>query len=101
MSEVGQIADKVRSKNAGPFWVTLEVFCGDAERFARIRDGLSTESVAAAFDVPSQVIKRFDMAELNVIKLSLPRPNVQGTVPDRDMHGAGWAVILAGLNISD
>ena len=100
MPRLGQIVDKVRSKNAGPFWVTLDVFCGDAERFQQVRDGLSTTAVAGAFDLPSQMVKRFDMADLNVIKISLPRPAVQGTVADRDMHGAGWAVVLSGLEIS-
>lgn len=99
MPEIRVIAEKVRSKNAGPFWVTIDVFCGTPEAFARIRDGLATSDAAAALGVPTQTLKRFDIAELNVIKLSAPRPAVQGTVADRDMHGAGWAVPIADLKI--
>jgi hypothetical protein len=33
------------------------------------------------------------------VKLSLPRPAVQGTVNDRDMHGAALAALVAEINI--
>lgn len=100
MPEIGTIAEKVRSKNAGPFWVTIDIFCGSADAYARIRDGLVTARAAEAIGVPTQELKRFDIPELNVIKLSAPRPAIQGTVRDRDMHGAGWAVILAEMTIA-
>jgi hypothetical protein len=100
MPEIGSLAEKVRSKNAGPFWVTIDIFCGSAEAYARIRDGLSTAEAARALGVPTQELKRFDIAALNVIKLSAPRPAVQGTVQDRDMHGAGWAAILAEMEVT-
>lgn len=95
MARLGDVVLKVRSKNAGPFWVTIDVFCGSAEAFARVRDGLVTAEAAGVLGVPTQELKRFDIPELNVVKLSAPRPAVQGTVADRDMHGAGWAVLIA------
>jgi hypothetical protein len=98
MSEtVGAVADKVRSKNAGPFWLTVDVFCGSAEAFRRISVGLSSDRVATAFGIEPAALRRFDIDDLAVVKLSLPRPTVQGTVHDRDMHGAGWAVLVAEL----
>ena len=99
MPEIRDIAQKVRSKNAGPFWVTIDIFCGTLDAYERIRDGLQTSAAAAALGVPTQELKRFDIADLNVIKLSAPRPSVQGTRADRDMHGAGWAVLIAELQI--
>lgn len=101
MPEVGAVAQKVRSKNAGPFWVTIDIFCGSAEAFDRISAGLSTQAVARAFDMPSQMIKRFDIADLHVVKLSLPRPAIQGTAHDRDMHGAAWGPLVAELTLTD
>ncbi|MCB2122242.1 MAG: DUF4387 family protein, partial [Rhodobacteraceae bacterium] len=40
MAELGPIVQKVRSKNAGPFWLTVDVFCGSAEVFARVVSAL-------------------------------------------------------------
>lgn len=99
MPELGQIVEKVRSKNAGPFWLTVDIFCGTPEAFKRVCDGLSTRAVARLLDTPEQTLKRFDIADLSVVKLSLPRPAVQGTALDRDMHGAALAALVAEIEI--
>lgn len=100
MTALGQIADKVRSKNAGPFWLTIDIFCGDAPRFAQITTALDNGAVARLFDTPLDTLKRFDIPALHVVKLSFPRPVIQGTRDDRDMHGAAWAVLLAEFDLS-
>jgi len=86
---------KVRSKNAGPFWFTVDIFCGDAEAFATVSQRLTNTRIARLFKQPESSIKRFDMVDLHVVKFSLPRPLVQGHRFDRDSHGAQWAVLVA------
>ncbi len=100
MPEIGAIARKVRSKNAGPFWLTIDIFCGTTDAYTQIVTGLSTERVAQALQADPTQLKRFDIAELNVIKISLPRPVVQGHATDRDMHGAAWAALIAEIDIN-
>lgn len=92
--KLGDQVYKVRSKNAGPFWVTIDVFCGTPAAFETLRERLQTEQVAALYGCPLQQVKRFDIAELSVIKFSIPRPVVQGSAADRDMHGAQWGILL-------
>lgn len=99
MARLGDIAVKLRSKNAGPFWLTVDIFCGTTEAYSTISAKLETAQVARAFDISAQVIKRFDIGDLHVVKFSLPRPAIQGAVNDRDMHGASWAALLAELEI--
>lgn len=100
MAELGTLVEKVRSKNAGPFWLTVDIFCGSPEAFVRVTTGLETARVAHLFGVEPQAMKRFDIPDLNVVKLSVPRPVVQGTRADRDMHGAGWAVLVEEMEIA-
>lgn len=100
MTTLGDVVLKVRSKNAGPFWLTIDIFCGGPEAFTHITTAMSTERVAAAFGVDPATLKRFDIADLNVIKISLPRPTIQGDITDRDMHGAGWASVVSELEIN-
>lgn len=95
MPRLGDIVLKVRSKNAGPFWVTIDVFCGNSANFATVAERLPNEEIAALFRQDVGAIKRFEIPDLHVIKFSLPRPVVQGDRFDRDMHGAQWAVMLA------
>lgn len=95
MPELGEIAEKIRSKNAGPFWLTIDVFCGSPDRYAHITQHLDNEILATRLATSVTQIKRFDIADLDVVKISVPRPTIQGVRDDRDMHGAQWANIIA------
>ena len=99
MTRLGQKVRKIRSKNAGPFWLTLDIFCFDKSNFQHISEQLQTARVADLFQTDETVIKRFDIADLHVIKFSLPRPQIQGRADDRDMHGASFAVLLEELEL--
>lgn len=92
---------KIRSKNAGPFWLTVDIFCGAPEAYSRVQARLRTRQIADAFALNSNQLKRFDIEELMVIKFSLPRPAVQGSTDDRDMHGASYAALLGELDLHD
>ena len=92
--KLGDQVLKVRSKNAGPFWVTIDVFCGTSAAFDKVSATLKTQAVAALYGCPLHLVKRFDIADLSVIKFSIPRPVVQGSARDRDMHGAQWGILL-------
>lgn len=96
---VREHASLVRAKNAGPFRLTLDVFCKDAASYARLRDAISTEAVAELFRISPERVSRHELPTLSVLKFSLPRPGVQGARGDRDMHGAQFAVLLAGLQL--
>lgn len=99
LPELRDVVEDVRAKNAGPFWVTIDIFCGTPEVYRRVLRGLATETVARLFRTSSNRVKRFDIADLNVVKFSIPRPVVQGMVHDRDMHGAAWAQLIAELEL--
>jgi len=96
MSRRNAAAFDVRSKNAGPFWLTIDIFCDDAATFRRLcaEPVLSAESITALLGGDAALVKLFRIAALNVIKISLPRPTVQGALDDRDMHGAQWANLV-------
>ena len=94
------IVSTIRSKNAGPFWLTVDVFCGTPAVFRRVCAILSSERVAAVLQTDAATLKRFEMADLNVLKFSLPRPCVQGHRQDRDMHGASYANLLAEIAVN-
>ncbi|GAA5231625.1 DUF4387 domain-containing protein [Verticiella sediminum] len=86
----------IRSKNAGPFWLTIDIFCDDAGVYRRMCDEplLGPEAIGRLLRTSPEGIKTFHVDALNVIKISLPRPVVQGALEDRDMHGAQWANLV-------
>ncbi|RLJ59502.1 uncharacterized protein DUF4387 [Litoreibacter meonggei] len=99
MSKLSDIAVKVRSKNAGPFWLTVDIFCGTPEVFSQVCASVTSARIAEVLKADPAVVDRYEMASLNVLKLSLPRPAIQGTREDRDMHGASFAALVAELDV--
>ena len=39
MATLGELAKLVRSKNAGPFWLTIDIMFDDADAYRRARRG--------------------------------------------------------------
>lgn len=99
MARLRDKVEKVRSKNAGPFWLTIDIFCGEKSIYQEVCDKLSNIDIATVLDVDEANLKRFEISSLNVLKISLPRPQIQGSMRDRDMHGAGWAAIIGEMEI--
>ena len=98
-ASLGELARSVRSKNAGPFTVTVDIFCGSAAAYARIRALLTSERVAGVYRVEAERVRRFELPDLHVLKFSFPRPIRQGSRLDRDMHAAQYAVLLEELEV--
>ena len=95
MSTLGEKVSRIRSKNAGPFWITIDIFCGKKEVYKDVYMNLDNSKIANLLMVKGQDLKRFDIEQLNVIKFSFPRKIPQGHILDRDMHGAQIAVLLS------
>jgi hypothetical protein len=93
------IATEVRSKNAGPFWVTMELFLRDeaAYRIAADSDYLNEDVISRLYGVAAEGVQIFRIPSLNVVKISFPRPVPQGSLRDRDIHAGQHHVPLAVL----
>lgn len=98
---VGDVAELVRSKNAGPFWQTLDVFCDDDESYRRVAaDGvLTADRIGAAYRVDVAQVRTFRMPAIRVVKVSFPRRVSSGSVRDRDVHAGQQHVPLRDLPI--
>ena len=98
---LGELADQVRSKNAGPFWVTVDMFFAGAETYAEYHDdpAISAVTIAAIFGVDAAHVKRFEVKSLIMVKISYPRATPQGGVHERDMHSGQQFVPLLELQL--
>lgn len=95
------VATYVRSKNAGPFWLTIDVFLPDRPSFERVvASGLTDPAVVGTtYEVAPASVLVFPIPELNVVKVSFPRPTTQGSRAERDMHGGQQFVPLLDLPV--
>jgi hypothetical protein len=96
-----EVCRYVRSKNAGPFWVTVDLFFDSADSYAEYHGdpAISAENIAAIYGVDRAHVKRFEVKSLNMVKISYPRTAPQGGVLERDMHSGQQFVPLLDLQL--
>ncbi|MBX3482244.1 DUF4387 domain-containing protein [Phenylobacterium sp.] len=88
MTTVRDACRHVRSKNAGPYWVTVDLFFRDAERFARYAGSpaLGPALFERLFGADPALVQHHRIADLGILKVSYPRTSPQGGEVERDMH---------------
>ena len=101
MPKLSDVCRHVRSKNAGPFWITIDLSFPDAESFDRYANAaaLQPKAIAPLFNVQASQVKRFLLSDLSVVKISYPRPRPQGGALERDMHGGQQYIRLLDLEL--
>ncbi len=89
MAALKDLARVVRSKNAGPTLLTLDVFFQDAQAYAQAAASaaLTPEAVARLYGVQPPQVQRHLLPQLAAIKFSLPR-RCAGEPGDGDLYGA-------------
>ncbi len=98
---IGALAELVRAKNAGPFWLTLDIFFGNDPAYARVAASpqLSAEVIAREYGVDAAMVSIYRMPPIRAIKISFPRPVPQGSFADRDMHSGQQHILLSRLAV--
>lgn len=101
MPKLREVCRHVRSKNAGPYWITVDLFFADRGAFDAHADSpaIGTAAVGELLGVDGARIKRFKISDLNVVKLSYPRVHPQGGAVERDMHGGQQYVRLLDVEL--
>ena len=94
---LGEVARLVRSKNAGPFWITIDVFWDTDSDFRLYHQQISAPQIASVYGVDPSTVKVFALPRLRVTKVSFPRPVSQGGPQERDMHAGQQYVPLLTL----
>ena len=93
---LGELATLIRSKNAGAFTLTFAVMFDTEEVYRRVlRSGVLTRTVfAELYRVPEEEVMFFEHDAARAIKISIPRPAIQGDRDDGDMYGGQHALLV-------
>ena len=81
----------IRSKNSGPFEITMDVIFKNAADFENVKrqNVFTRDLVCRLYHVtPDKILTLESYAAANAFKITLPRPRPQGTVGETDMHAA-------------
>ena len=101
MPKIKDIAKACKSKNAGPFELTLDIMFNDAATFEQVR--------ATGVICPSLVARLYGVKESEVLfteyppalafKATIPRRIPSGAVGDTDVYGAQQHALLLDVDI--
>ena len=83
--------------------MTIDAFFDDDDDFERARQSGITDPVTVGqlYATDPEYVRVFLLSRLRAIKVSLPRPVVQGSIGDRDMHAGQQYVPLLSLLVPD
>ena len=102
MAKLKEIARYVRSKNAGPFWVTVDIFFEDKESFERVKhSNIQEDMIAKLYWTKPELVKKFYCENINVIKFSWPRALPSGNPNEYDMHFGQQYVFLSETEVEE
>lgn len=86
-----EISNVIRSKNAGPYELTLDVMLKDDEMFAKLQqaDIINKKVIAQLYRIPERdVLSIVYFANARAIKATIVRPLPSGDMGERDVYGA-------------
>ena len=96
---LADIANLIRSKNAGPFTLTFDIMFADLASYRRVKDSgaLNPAAFAKLYRCPVEKVRFFECENAFAFKFSIPRPLTQGELGDGDAHGGQQFIPLMNL----
>lgn len=101
MTRLADLTVICRSKNAGPFLLTLDAVCRDEETFRRVQcsGAFNPAAIARLYSVDADSVRIIEFPLANAFKVNLPRLVGSGDAADTDVYGAQQHAPLLELEI--
>ena len=102
MPKLEDVCHQIRSKNAGPFWISVDLFFRDRaafDRYASVKE-LQPENLGPLFGVRPDQVGCYPVPDLAVLKISYPRRDPQGGMIERDLHGGQQYIRIVDVELS-
>jgi hypothetical protein len=95
------LAKVIRSKNAGPFWVTMDIMFENPRIYERVKatGALNRGIIADLYGIEEDKLQFFHYDPGFSYKVSIPRQLSSGSVGDSDVWGAQQHAPLLDIEI--
>lgn len=103
MASLFELAKILRSKNAGPLFVTFDVIFADHATYAQVlASGVLTPAlISQLYGVAEEAVRIIPYETVQAIKITIPRQYVSGDVRDQDIYGCQQHLPLGQINIEE
>ena len=99
MKKLSEYTRILRSKNAGPLFITFDLIFNDTENMLYVKEKLTKEHISNAYNVDVSKIDIIAYEVVNSIKITFPRKNISGSLADNDIYGCQQHVPLANITL--
>jgi hypothetical protein len=101
MPRIREIAKACKSKNAGPFELTLDIMFNDAATFEKVRATgvICPALVARLYGVKESEVLFTEYPPALAFKATIPRRIASGAIGDTDVYGAQQHALLLDVEI--
>ena len=88
--KLGEYADILRSKNAGPYCQTVDFLFHDGDKYQKVKKSnvINAQRVAKLYNVDPDKVRVYAFDSANGIKITMPRRHCSGSWEDCDCYGA-------------
>lgn len=103
MTRLYEYAKVLRSKNAGPFEITLDILFDDKEKylFVKHQNVLTPRKIAELYKIDESAIHHFVYFDQALgIKITMARDVSSGSAGERDVYGAQQHAPLMNLQVN-
>jgi hypothetical protein len=105
MAKLGDLASVIRSKNAGPFQVTIDIMFANAADYRRVlkAGAFTAAEVAKRYRISERDVAVIPFERVHAVKITIPRrwgSRGSGSAGDRDVYGAQQHGPLVDLEIA-
>ena len=89
----------LRSKNAGPLFITFDLIFNTKDDMEYVEQRLKKSDISEAYGVEKEKIDIISYAVVNSIKITFPRKNIIGSIFDDDIYGCQQHAPLANIEL--
>ncbi|MCK9265658.1 DUF4387 domain-containing protein [bacterium] len=99
MKKLYERADVFRSKNAGPFFITIDIIFNTEDDFERALNTKQIDQsvIAKSYGLKKDSVKIYYFSAALAVKVVFPRQISSGAPGDRDVYGAQQAGLLENI----
>ncbi|MHA2394496.1 MAG: DUF4387 domain-containing protein [Promethearchaeota archaeon] len=97
-----ELATVIRSKNAGPFKITLDIFFNNEENYLKVKGSgaITRETIAKLYKIhENRILGIYFVDKVHGIKITILRGPSSGSATDTDVYGAQQHAPLLALEI--
>ncbi|MBS2970649.1 DUF4387 domain-containing protein [Metabacillus sp. KIGAM252] len=102
MAALYELAKVIRSKNSGPFELTLDILFDSAGTYERVKNSgeMTPAAISKLYGIDESQIHHFVFFDQALgIKITMARTVSSGTIGDRDVYGAQQHAPLFSIEI--